>query len=315
MDDTPTPWAPPTVSTPAADTSPAAPSAPAAPPPMPPMPAMPAPESVVLIEPPIRRRSALLLVAALVVLAGLGAGAFFILRGDNTPTYALDRAANAAEATHWSEAKITMETGGQSITMNAQTDTTKGLAKMSMDLGAISGSSAPIDMIIDIKNDTMYMGSAFLTALGANVNAKWVKIDRASLEKAGQDASAFDQLDVGNQLAPAALFASATDVKKIGVETIDGEQLQHDQVTVDTAKVVALNPFLARSAKQSGATLPPTITYDVYITKDNQIRQLAYDFSAGGASVKVTVVTHALAAAPPIEVPADSDVADLGSLG
>jgi hypothetical protein len=276
---------------------------------------MPAPESVVLIEPPVRRRSVLLLFAALVVLAGLGVGAFFILRGDDTPTYALDRAANAAAGTKWSEMKITMATGGQSIIMNAQTDTDKGLAKMSMDLGAISGSSAPIDMIIDIKNDTMYMGSAFLTALGANVDAPWVKVDRAALEKAGQDASAFDQLDVGNQLAPATLFATATDVKKIGLETIDGEQLQHDEVTVDTAKVVAINPFLERSAKQAGVTLPTTITYEVYVTKDNELRQLSYDFEVGSDSLKVTVVSHALTAAPTIEVPAEADVTDLGSLG
>jgi hypothetical protein len=275
---------------------------------------MPPPESVVLIEPPIHRRSVLLLLSTLVVLAGLGVGAFFVLRGDNTPTYALDRAATAAGATKWSAMKITIESGTQSIVMDSKADTEKGLAKMSMDLGAIVGSTSPIDMIIDIKNDTMYMGGAFLKSLGASVDTAWVKIDRATLEKAGQDASAFDQLDVGNQLAPATLFASATDVKKLGLETIDGEQLQHDQVTVDTAKVVAINPFLKRSMDKAGASLPATITYEVFITKDNQIRRLAYDFTAGSDTVKLTVVSHVLDAAPGIEVPADADVTDLASL-
>jgi hypothetical protein len=301
MDDTtPNPWAPPTVEPPAA---------PIVPPPMS------ATESVVLIEPPVRRRSILLLFAALAVLAGLGVGAVVILGGDNTPTYALDRAANAAATMKWSTMTISMASAGQNITMHAETDTVKGLAKMSMDLPAATGDGTPIDMIIDIKNDTMYMGSAFLTALGAKVDAKWVKVDRASLEKAGQDASAFDQLDVGNQLAPASLFATATDVKKIGLETVDGEQLQHDKVTVDTAKVVAVNPFLERSAKRAGITLPTTITYDVYITKDNEIRQLSYDFPVGNDSLQVNVVTHALTAAPLVEVPAEADVADLASLG
>jgi hypothetical protein len=301
MDDTtPNPWAPPTIETP--------------PPHMPEQVLMTAPESVVLIEPPIRRRWGLMLVAALVVLAGLGVGAFFVLRSDASPTFALDRASAAAGTTKWTGMKITMATGGQSITMDAQTDTERGLAKMSMDLGAISGSSAPIDMIIDIKNDTMYMGSAFLNALGANVDAEWVKLDRAALEKAGQDASAFDQLDVGNQLAPATLFATAKDEKKIGIETIDGEQLQHDQVTVNTADLVKVNPFLERAMKQADAPLPATLTYEVYITKDNQIRRLGYDFTAGPDTVKITVVTHALAIAPTIEVPAEADVTDLGSL-
>jgi hypothetical protein len=253
-------------------------------------------------------------VSALVVLVGLGVGAFFILRGGTTPTFALDRAADAAGTTKWSATKITMVSGDQSITMDAKTDTEKGLARMSMDLGPIVGSSGPIDMIIDIKNDTMYMGGAFLKALGGNVDTPWVKIDRATLEKAGQDASAFDQLDVGNQLAPATLFASATDVKKIGLETIDGEQLQHDEVTVDTAKVVAINPFLKRSMEQAGATLPTTITYQVFITKDNQIRRLAYDFTVGTDTVQLTVAVHALDAAPTIEVPTEADVTDLAGL-
>ena len=275
---------------------------------------MPAPESVVLIEPTVHRRPWVLLLTALVVLGGLGVGAFLVLRGDDKPTFALDRAAAAAGTTKWTEMQITMESQGQSITMNSKGDTDKGLARMSMDLGAIVGSSSPIDMIIDTKNDTMYMGGAFLTALGAKVDTPWVKIDRATLEKAGQDASAFDQLDVGNQLAPATLFASAVSVRHLGRETIDGEQLQHDEVTVDTAKLVAVNPFLKRTMDKAGATLPTTITYQVFITKDNEIRRLTYEVTAGTDKVKLTVVSHALTAAPGIEVPAEADVTDLADL-
>ena len=160
----------------------------------------------------------------------------------------------------------------------------------------------------------MYMGGAFLKALGAKVDTAWVKIDRATLEKMGQDASAFDQLDVGNQLAPATLFASATSVRHLGRETIDGEQLQHDEVAVDTAKLVAVNPFLKRTMEKAGATLPTTITYQVFITKDNEIRRLTYEVTAGTDTVKLTVVSHALTAAPGIEVPPEADVTDLADL-
>ena len=41
-----------------------------------------------------------------------------------------------------------------------------------------------------------------------------------------------------------------------------------------------MNPFIERSIKQAGGTLPPTITYQVYITKKNEIRRLGYSLTA-----------------------------------
>ena len=300
MDETtPNQWAPPTPATPADNT---------------PDSAMPEPSSVVLIEPPLRRRRAgLLLAVALVVLAGLGVGTFFILRGDDAPTYSLDRAAVASAGAKWSSMQVTVASDQESIKISSESDGEKGLAKMNMDLGA-SGPGTPIDMIVDTKNDVMFMSSDAMKALGAPVETKWVKIDRAALTKAGQDASFFDQLDIGDQMAAATLFTDATDVKQIGKETIDGEVLQHDDVTVPTAKVIALNPFLKRTLEAAGTKLPDTITYGVYITKDNVIRRLVYEFGTGSQKASVTVVAHVLTASPGIEVPAEADVTDIASL-
>lgn len=269
--------------------------------------------SVVVTPPPKRRRTGLIVAVALGVAAGLAVGGFFVLRSDAGPSYALDRAATAAATTKYTSVTMSIASAGQSITLKGETDLDRGLMHFTMNMGELLGSNGNIEVIVDTKSLTIYMASAVFKTAGAPIDTPWVKVDQKTLEAAGQDASAFDQIDIGNQLAPASLFATAKSVKDIGLETIDGEHLEHYEVTLDMQKVLELNPLLKSTADSQGTTLPDEITYQAYITKDNEIRRLTYTFGEGDAAAEATIVSHVLPTAPAIDLPADADVTDLAT--
>ncbi|MFM2076531.1 MAG: hypothetical protein RJA49_421, partial [Actinomycetota bacterium] len=90
----PSPFAPPTLGAPAPPPPPALDETAA-------FPGLDSPTtSVVVDEPPKKSRKGLVVALALVAVAALGAGAFFVFKGDSSNAFALDEAAANAAAAH-----------------------------------------------------------------------------------------------------------------------------------------------------------------------------------------------------------------------
>jgi hypothetical protein len=86
-------------------------------------------------------------------------------------------------------------------------------------------------------------------------------------------------------------------------------------VVVAVADVKGLSDLLENQASGLDAVLPDEITYDLYVTEDNELRRIAYDIDLGVAKVTVDVTQHLLDTAPGIAVPPDDEVVDISELG
>jgi hypothetical protein len=306
MDEPSAPVEPPPLSPWAAPTVPSAPAVPSAP-----------TISVVIPEPP--RRSHRVLVAAVVVLivAGLGVGAFFILTGgDDAITFALDVAAERAADAPGQTNHIETTALGQSLAIDGTVDNETHLIEMQMDLGAMLGTDATIKAVVDPENKVMYMATeGFGDAIKEVTDKKWVRIDQQAVNDAGQDGSMFDQLGSAGQVDVNAVLDGAKKVTDRGLTTFEGEKLRHYEVVVVVKDVKGLTDILEHQSAGIDATLPDEITYDLYVSKDNEIRRIAYDVDLGVAKATVDITQHMLDTAPGIERPPDDEVVDITDLG
>ncbi|MFM2079062.1 MAG: hypothetical protein RJA49_2952, partial [Actinomycetota bacterium] len=250
----------------------------------------------------------------LVAVAALGAGAFFVFKGDSSNAFALDEAAANAAAAHGAKSHITTSAMGQKIEMDGEVNNDTGVVHLSMNLGGTVGVDASIEAIVDSKQAVMYVGSDFLTQLGASVDTKWVKMDKKALEGAGQDTSFFDQIDLGSTVNPSAVFDKAKSVKDLGFDEVDGEKVKHYEVTVAAADIAKMDKMLQQQLDQIGGDLPDDIVYDMYVTEDNEIRRIAYELDLGVTKVKVDTVQHLLDVPPTIAMPDPKDVTDIADL-
>ena len=272
--------------------------------------------SVVITEAARKSRKGLITAVAVLVVAGLGVGGFFLLRGDDTVAFALDVAAQRAADAPGLTSHIETEALGQTISIDGTVDNESGLLEMKMDLGGMLGTDAALTAVVDPDNTTIYMSTdAFGEMISGVTDKKWVKIDQKALDEAGQDGAVFDQLGSAGQIDAAALLDGAKKVTDLGLTTLQDEQVRHYEVVVAVADVQGLGDLLESQTGDLDAVLPDEITYDLYVTEDNELRRIAYDIDLGVAKVSVDVTQHLLDTAPGIAVPPDDEVVDISELG
>lgn len=272
------------------------------------------PMSVVITEPPRRSRAGWWIAAGVVLVAVLAAGAFFLLRGDDTPTYSLPLAVEAQAAQQQLAATMVTSAMGTELTVDTEVDNETGLMHATADLGQQLGFDAAVEMIADPRNKVLYMAADLFESLGLPIDTKWVRIDREALDAAGQDTSLFDQLDTTNPVDVSRLLADADQVDDLGLEQIDGEEVRHYLVTLDIDQVLAVDDTLQQTADDLGAELPDTVEYDVFVTKDNVLRRTTSTLDLGITELEVQVTFRDLTEPLDIQIPDESDVTDATDL-
>jgi len=272
--------------------------------------------SVVITEVPKKSRKGLAAAAAVLVVAGLVVGGIFLMKGDDSVAFALDVATQRAADAPGLESHIETGALGQTIAIDGTVDNESGLLEMTMDLGGMLGTDSALNAVVDPANKTMYMSTdAFGEALSGITDKKWVKIDQKALAEVGQDGAVFDQLGAAGQIDTAALLDGAKKVTDLGLTTFEDEQVRHYEVVVAVEDVKGLGDLLQSQTGGLDAVLPDEITYDLYVTKDNELRRIVYDVDMGVAKVSVDVTQHLLDTAPGIAVPPDDEVVDITELG
>jgi len=311
-------WAPPAAST---TPPPATPFAPptfdaATPPPLVPV------TSVVLTEPPRRRRTGLWVGLAALAVVALGVGGFFAFasRDDDDAsseaTFSLDEVPAAAE--DQGAFTATISAMDQTIEQHAEYDLDAGLMSLTMTLPGFFDDSMEVSAIVDLENEVIYLDASLFEEMGLEVDTTWLRIDREALEEAGQDASGFDQFKTGDPTGLAGALVDIGEVTEIGKETIDGEELMHYQVVADTADLLDADPEaleqLEVQVEQFGGELPDEVVYDVWVTEDNRVRRMVIDLEMGVMQASVEYVFEDLDGPVEIELPADDDVTDIMDL-
>lgn len=305
---------------PAVSETPEEPAAPSASPPPPPSAAEPAAfRSVVITEPPKQRHTALWVVLAVLAVAGLGVGAFFALRGDDDPdepTFSFELAIEQqhpdAAGVHY---ELTMTSGRDRMNATADFDIATGLARMSMDADSVTGGEGEVDIILDPNEGVMYMEAAPFEEMGAPVETEWIVLD-VDLLTGGESSTQclFGASGGGNPLDGMNLLSDPLRLTDLGRDDTDDEALQHYEVVVDPQDWIAADDCLKDLFEQSDCAMPDDVTYEVWVTEDNEVRRFNYEMSVCGEKSGNDYVVTLLDESPDIEVPDPDDVTDFEDL-
>ena len=257
--------------------------------------------------------------AALVAFAGSGSGD----GADVAEPYSLIAAAENTMAARTVEFDLTVSASDLAeVTVSGAVDNESQLVSVTTDLSSLLAlGDAPIpfgggDMtvLVDGSTGVVYLDAS---ALGGFLpdSAGWVSIDLGTL--AEQSGQALDDLQDEFALDPSDIAHSLLDTEdavEVGVDTIDGVEVRHYEVSVDIAAALATVPQAELDPAIGDIELPDTITYDVWITADNQLRRVSFGTEIAGQTIGMQLDMTTSDESLGIELPADGDVFDLTGL-
>ena len=258
-------------------------------------------------------------IAALIAFAGSGSddGA------DVAEPYSLVAAAENTITARTVEFDLTVSASDLAdITVSGAVDNESQLVSVTTDLSSLltlGDTSIPfgggdMTVLVDGSTGVIYLDAS---ALGGFLpdSAGWVSIDLGTL--AEQSGQALDGLQDEFALDPSDIARSLLDTEdavEVGVDTIDGVEVRHYQVSVDIAAALAAVPQAELDPAIGDIALPDTITYDVWITADNQLRRVSFGTEIVGQTIGMQLDMTTSDEPLGIELPADGDVFDLTGL-
>ena len=186
---------------------------------------------------------------------------------------------------------MTTGAGGMDITAEGQVDYTTDPPSMAIEMTNPMGGDQTMD--IRLVDGKFYMN------MGQLSQGKFYELslddpssplgDMSSLTESMDPVRSFEQ------------FASGLDtVTFVGTEDVDGEDLDHYVLTLDTTKVDAL--------KGTGTEVPKTLEYDLWLDSEDRMRQVQIDLgSAASVDMKIFDWDEPVE----IEAPAASEIAPM----
>ena len=167
-----------------------------------------------------------------------------------------------------------MDMGGQVIHADGAVDytTTPPQMAMTMETPAMPGVSIEMRLV----DGVLYMN------LGERTKDKFISFD---LSDAANLMPGMEQLTT--TMDPLAAFESLEDAVQsvvfVGDEDVDGEQLGHYEVELDTSKIKQFNELPTQ------AQLPKTVTYDLWLDDENRMRKMTMEMTMGGSPAETEV--------------------------
>lgn len=281
------------------------------------------------------RRRPFALAAAVVAVVALGIGAFVALGGrgsddvvDSAQPFSLVAAAEGAITARTVEFDLTLSaTDLAEITVSGAVDNESQLVSVTTDLSSLLAlgdlplplGDGAMTVLVDGVSGVVYLDASALGGFLAD-GAAWVSIDLGAL--AEQSGQSLDDLQNDFALDPTDIARSLLDTDdavEVGTDTIDGVEVQQYRVEVDLAAALAAIPQTELDDALGGAGLPAidvpdTISYDVWVTADNQLRRVAFATEIAGQSIGMQLDMTTSTEPSGIELPAADDVFDLTGL-
>ncbi len=293
--------------------------------------ALPETELVATAAPsPRGRRRAFSLVAAVgaVLALGLAALVAFATGGsddgaDVAEPYSLIAAAENTIAARTVEFDLTVSASDLAdIEVSGAVDNQSQLMSVTTDLSSLLAlGDTPIPfgggvmtVLVDGSTGVIYLDASSLGGFLPD-SAGWVSIDLGTL--AEQSGRALDDLPDEFALDPSDIARSLLDTEdatEVGVDTIDGVEVKHYEVSVDIADALAAVPQAELDPAIGDIELPDTVTYDVWITADNQLRRVSFGTEIVGQTIGMQLDMTTSDESIGVELPADGDVVDLTGL-
>ena len=275
-----------------------------------------------------RRRLALVAAAGAVMALGLAALVAVAASGsddgaDVAEPYSLIAAAENTITARTVEFDLTVSASDLAeVTVSGAVDNESNVVSVTTDLSSLLAlgdmpipfGGGPMTVLVDASTGVLYLDAS---ALGGFLpdSAGWVSIDLGAL--AEQSGRALDDLQDEFVLDPtdiARALLDTEDAVEVGVDTIDGVEVRHYEVSVDIAAALAAVPRAELDPVIGDVELPDTITYDVWITADNQLRRVSFGTEIVGQTIGMQLDMTTSDEPLGIELPADGDVFDLTGL-
>lgn len=192
-------------------------------------------------------------------------------------------------------AKVSMEMGGTaSMTMTGEADYTQNPPAMEVVMSGDALQGQEMSMIMVDK--IMYMSVP-------GQGGKYMKIDLADPEGPLAAMGMGDILDQMDMRAAMENYTKGlTEATFVGEEEIDGESLEHYEVTLDVSKMEGGN----KAAEQYGAD---EVTYDAWFDDDQVMRRMELEMPQGLGTMEMNLSD--LGAEVDIEAPPASQVVDM----
>jgi hypothetical protein len=195
--------------------------------------------------------------------------------GDVDPADFVDDLKSGLEESTTAQMTMQMDMGGQGISADGEVDysTTPPQMAMSMESPAAAGQSIEMRLV----DGVIYMN------MGQMTNNKFVSFD---LSDPSNLPPGMDQL--ANTMDPLGTAMDGFEkgvqsVVFVGDEDVDGEQLGHYEVTVDTSKIEQLQQ------QPTQAQMPKEVVYDMWLDDQNRMRKLAMNLEVQGAQTETEI--------------------------
>ncbi len=220
------------------------------------------------------------------------------------------------------------------ITVSGAVDNQSQLMAVSTDLSALLSLDAAmpmgdgaVELLFDASTGVIYISADALGGLLPGDSA-WVSADLGVLaETAGTTLEEMQGELFVDPTESARLLLDSDNVVEIGNEVIDDVDTVHYEVTVDVAAAIAASPQAGSQLGEAGVDLPDTVTYDVWVTSDNQLRRASFDVTVAdqtgadqtgadqtGADQTVSMVLNMRPSDQPLDTQVPTDSFDITGL-
>ena len=182
-------------------------------------------------------------------------------------------------------------------------------ALLSLDAGMLTGEGdgdASVELLFDAATGMVYISAEALRGL-LPADSAWVSADLGVLaEKSGSSLEEMQKELFVDPAESARLLLDSDNVVEVGNEVIDGVDTVRYEVTVDIAAAIAASPQAGSKLDEAGVDVPDTVTYDVWVTSDNELRRASFDVTVAGQTIAMVLDMRPSDQPLDMQVPADS---------
>jgi hypothetical protein len=160
------------------------------------------------------------------------------------------------------------------------------------------------------KTEMRYVDGVFYMSLGELSGGKFWKLDPSDPDSPlGDMGSMLDQVDPMGTLEK--LEPAIDTVTYAGDEDVDGQSLDHYELTVDPADLVKTMDLPDEAKSQ----LPDTITYDIWLDDEHRLSKMHMDLPVAGTESSIDVTASDWGKDVTIEAPPADEVTEMPDMG
>jgi hypothetical protein len=160
------------------------------------------------------------------------------------------------------------------------------------------------------KTEMRFVDGVFYVSLGEMSGGKFWKLDPSDpdspLADFGDMTDQMDPLGTLQKLEPA-----IDTVTYAGDEDVDGQSLDHYELTVDPGELAETMDLPAEAKSQ----LPDTITYDIWLDDEDRLSRMSMDLPVAGMESSIDVTASDWGKDVSIEAPPADEVTEMPDLG